>query len=149
MPNKIPLILKTNNFTLFLRLMMGVIFIASGMSKIISPGDFGKIIYSYNMVSKEWVVMLTFIIPYTELILGLMLILNLHARVAGTLLSFMLVVFTAVSAYQYAVGNVNDCGCFGKLFKRQNDWKLILENTAMLIILGGMLFLAKKERTNK
>ncbi len=149
MPNKIPLILKTNNFTLFLRLMMGVIFIASGMSKIISPGDFGKIIYSYNLVSKEWVVMLSLIIPYTELSLGLMLILNLHVRLAGAVLIFMLVLFTGVSAYQYALGKVNDCGCFGKLFKRRNDWKLILENTAMLIILGGMLFLAKKERTNK
>jgi len=146
--NKIALI-KSKNFLLFLRLLMGVVFIASGMSKIISPGDFGKIIYSYNLVSKEWVVMLSLIIPYTELSLGLMLILNLHVRLAGAVLIFMLVLFTGVSAYQYALGKVNDCGCFGKLLKRQNDWKLILENSVMLVILGCMLFLENKKGQKK
>lgn len=146
MPDKIALIIENKNFPLFLRLLMGVVFIASGMSKIISPGDFGKIIYSYNIVSKEWVVMLTFIIPYSELILGMMLILNLYPRIAGALLLLMLLIFTGASAYNYALGNVTDCGCFGKLFKRQNDWKLIVENTAMLLILGCMLFLPEKER---
>ena len=80
-------------------MLMGVVFIASGMSKIIAQSDFGKIIYSYNMVSKEWVIMLSFIIPYSELILGTMLILNLYPRIAGALLTGMLLIFTGVSGH--------------------------------------------------
>jgi uncharacterized membrane protein YphA (DoxX/SURF4 family) len=100
------------------------------------------------MVSKEWVVLLSFIIPYSELILGMMLILNLYSRLAVIALIGMLLIFTGISAYSYATGNISDCGCFGKLLKRQNDWKLLLENTAVLFLLGLMI-VKKQERKER
>jgi len=136
----------SKNFMLVLRIALGTLFILSGISKILNQTDFGKIIYSYNLVSKEWVIMLSFIIPYSELILGMMLILNLYPRIAIRFLIVMLIVFTGISAYSYATGNVSDCGCFGKLLKRQNDWKLILENAALAFALTGIYLLPKKER---
>jgi hypothetical protein len=57
----------------------------------------------------------------------------------------MMLLFTAVSAYRYYTGDVSDCGCYAKFLKRENDWKLIVENT-LIIFLLALNFLNFKKR---
>ena len=109
------------------------------------PVSFGKVVLSYNLLPKDWVVTLALVIPYAEFILGLALLLNLYPKTAAYAALGMVAVFTAVAMYRYASGDVSDCGCFGKLLERQNDWKLLLENTAVLFLLG-LLIVNKEER---
>jgi hypothetical protein len=52
----------------------------------------------------------------------------------------MMLLFTAVSAYRYYTGDVSDCGCYAKFLTRQNDWKLILENTLIIFLLALNFF---------
>ena len=57
----------------------------------------------------------------------------------------MMVVFTTVSAYRYYTGDVSDCGCYAKFLKRQNDYKLLMENTLIIVLLAWNFVSAKNK----
>ena len=56
----------------------------------------------------------------------------------------VLLIFTIVSAYRYIIGDVSDCGCFGKIIERKNDWVLIVENSFVMILLSIIFITSKK-----
>lgn len=118
-----------------IRILPGIFFMASGIAKIISPAEFGKVITSYQIVPYVWVVTLTLVIPYLEFIIGMALVINLYPKTISVLAMLMLVVFTAVSEYRYITGDVSDCGCFGKILQRKNDWTLLAENSILMFFL--------------
>jgi hypothetical protein len=64
------------------------------------------------------------------------LVINLYPKTISVLAMLMLVVFTAVSGYRYITGDVSDCGCFGKILQRKNDWTLLLENSVLMFFLA-------------
>ena len=109
---------------------------------------FGKAVNSIWLLPSNWVVLVTIAIPYLELILGLMLLLNFYARPAYVTALTMLIVFTAFSAYKYFSGNISDCGCFGKLLQRKTDEKLLIEN-ALLMALFALGFFKMKGIKNE
>ena len=125
-------LLRNHWFQLGLRIVLGMLFLVAGLAKIFDTAAFAKVISNFTLAPESWVIPLAIFIPYAEVILGLMLLLNFYLRFAIGAGSILLVVFTGVSLYEYVLtGNAADCGCFGKLLARQNNWSLFLENAVM------------------
>lgn len=135
--------INNKRFQLILRIILGLFLSFSGVAKIMDLSAFGRAVNSFGLLPSTWVVLVTITIPYLELVLGLMLLLNLYAKPAYVTALTMLIVFTALSAYKYFSGDISDCGCFGKLLQRKTDEKLLIEN-ALLMVLFAFGFLKMK-----
>lgn len=133
--DKIKRIFKNKKIIIFFRVLTGLVFIVSAMGKIMDLPQFGRIIYSYSVVPDSWVAVLAIIIPYLELSLGIMLILDLYSGIAGFIGFILIFFFTLISMYRYINGDVSDCGCFGKLIQRDNDLTLLAENLVLMTAL--------------
>jgi len=140
--------IQTKRFQLILRIILGLFLSFSGLAKIMDLAAFGKAVNSFGLLPSTLVVLVTIAIPYLELILGLMLLLNFYAKPAYVTALTMLIVFTTLSAYKYFSGDISDCGCFGKLLQRKTDEKLLIEN-AILLVLFTLGFLKMKGTKNE
>ena len=94
-----------------LMLIVGVIFFASGCSKIYRPFDFIASVYNYELLSPNVGVLVALILPWFEIICGVSLILNIARE--GVLLGLCLIGFVFVYAQSYAlIMNLKiSCGC--------------------------------------
>ncbi len=142
---KLKTIAKNHKVQTGLRIILGLFFILSALAKIYDPLTFGKTLKAYAYLPQSWVAPLVLIIPYAEFILGLALLIKLYEKQALLLLIGMMVIFTTVSAYRYYTGDVSDCGCYAKFLKRQNDYKLLMENTLIILLLAWNFVSAKNK----
>jgi putative oxidoreductase len=104
-------IIYGNNLTAFLRLGLGIVFIYSGVFKVLDPSNFKDVIILYNIVPVLWAPYGAIVIPWIELITGIMLFFGFRVRPASLILVLLMMSFTAFIAVNLASGNIFDCGC--------------------------------------
>lgn len=95
------------------RVGLGVCLVASATPKILRPQDFLRIVYDYQLVSREFGLLIAAGMPWLELCIGVCLVIGLYTAGAlvGALMLF--VTFTAaVASALYRDLSIN-CGCFG------------------------------------
>jgi len=94
------------------RWILGTTFIYASYSKIISPADFAKIIYGYDLFPAVLINLIAIILPYIELVAGLVLILGIYPRSAALIINGMLFVFIITLSINFVRGHEFNCGCF-------------------------------------
>lgn len=93
-------------------IMVGLIFIFSGIGKAIDVVGFTNLIHQYGL---GLFAPLAPVIILFEIVLGFSLILLMNPK-RDSMISFgMLTIFTALFAYAHFVHGINDCGCFGAI----------------------------------
>ncbi len=111
-----------NNFTLFIinnswielaaRWILGLTFIYASIHKIISPAEFAKIVYGYDLFPHAFINLIAIIIPFLELVAGLALIGGIYPRSAAFIIVGLLLAFITVLTINLIRGHEFDCGCF-------------------------------------
>jgi len=124
---------------LLLRIYIGAIFVAASMYKINYPGEFAETIASYQIVPFWGVHLMALILPWTELICGLMLILGLRTRAAAFLTGSMLVVFSIAIVATLARGIPIGCGCFTSV-DEPLSWNTLLRDLMWLAMTVQVFF---------
>ena len=94
-----------------IRVLLSIIFLWSGISKLIDPTQFAVIIDAYGLMPDAWILPLAVIFPLLEVILGLGLLLDIRGSLAG--ITGLLILFMAILGYGIRLGLDIDCGCFG------------------------------------
>jgi uncharacterized membrane protein YphA (DoxX/SURF4 family) len=95
------------------RWVLGLVFIAASLPKLNTPADFALAVYRYQILPSEFINLTAILLPVTELVAGLALILWPRMRQgANLLLLLMLVVFTIAIASTMYRGIDVACGCF-------------------------------------
>jgi uncharacterized membrane protein YphA (DoxX/SURF4 family) len=97
---------------LFIRLGLGVLFVAASADKLLHPGDFVQVILNYHLTGPAVAVWTAALLPWLELLCGLALILNRAASGAALLVALMLAGFLAAEGSALARGLDISCGCF-------------------------------------
>ena len=97
---------------LVFRIYVGGVFLAASMYKINYPGEFAETIASYQLVPVWGVNLMALVLPWTELITGLMMILGLRLRASAALITAMLVMFCIAIVATLIRGIPIGCGCF-------------------------------------
>jgi uncharacterized membrane protein YphA (DoxX/SURF4 family) len=105
-------IFNNNWIELAARWILGLTFIYASLHKILSPADFAKIVYGYNLFPEIFINLIAIIIPFLELITGLALIIGFYPRSAAIVINGLLLAFIAVLAINLIRGHEFDCGCF-------------------------------------
>lgn len=126
-----------------LRLVVGALFIMSGLAKLI---DLWGFIYKIEEYLNLWgyeqprslVFVASFLISGFEFVLGSMLVLGCYKRSAPGLLLCMMGVMLPLTLYIYIANPVADCGCFGDFWKISNGatfWKNVAITSGLILLL--------------
>jgi len=102
-----------NKYTaLILRLYIGGVFIYASMSKINYAGEFAETIASYQLVPFWGVNIVAVLMPWTELICGLLLFAGVRTKAAAVSIMAMLVLFIFAIGITLIRDIPIGCGCF-------------------------------------
>jgi len=127
-------------FIHLLQLLVGVLFIFSGVVKAIDPtgtaikmGEYFQVFNEYAPalgglwdLCNDMALPISMFMVIFEIIVGLALLYGLFFNVATWSLLAMLIFFTFLTGFTMTTGKVTDCGCFGdflKLEPYQTFWK--------------------------
>ncbi len=95
-----------------IRLSLGLVFVYSGLTKLIEPTVFAVLIDSYGILPEILVYPTAVILIVLEIIAGAGLIADFKGSLE--IISCLLVIFIGVVSYGIFLGLDIDCGCFGK-----------------------------------
>jgi uncharacterized membrane protein YphA (DoxX/SURF4 family) len=122
-------------FILLLRVLLGSIFIISGLDKIADMNAFIHSIANYQLVGTEIATLVATILPWLEILCGLGLILGIYPRASAFIITFMLIIFTVLVGSAMIRGLDISCGCFSQDSSvAKIGWTKIVENLAMILI---------------
>jgi protein-disulfide isomerase/uncharacterized membrane protein YphA (DoxX/SURF4 family) len=120
------------------RLLLGAIFIYSGLSKLVAPvAETQALFYEYAFLPDLVVPWIALMFPWVEFFVGSFLLFGLFTRLASlALLSFTLTFVTLLGAERLLEGRFpGDCGCFA------GSWKLPTPVIFMMDIVNFFLIL--------
>ena len=117
-----------------LRVLLGLTFLISGISKFTDLHAFAATIKDFGLVPESIGGALTVVIPSLECISGLMLIVGLWMKFSSGLVMGLLIVFIAAIIPNVAEGNEIDCGCFGPLMASKVGVGLLLRDIVILAL---------------
>lgn len=99
---------------LIARLVLGVVFMFAGVTKIVNIPLFQQNIRAYQLLPELWMSdALGYVLPVVEIIVALLLLVGLLTRGAAAVTLLMLVAFIIGIGWVWSQGISVDCGCFG------------------------------------
>jgi uncharacterized membrane protein YphA (DoxX/SURF4 family) len=121
------------------RILVGVLFIISGLIKANDPIGFGyKLEEYYQVFGTEFMiptaVWQAILICIGEILLGFMLLIGNRIRLTAWLLLIMIVFFTFLTFYSAYYNKVTDCGCFGDALKL-TPWESFSKDIVLLVLI--------------
>lgn len=138
----------TDILVVMFRMLVGVVFVVSGLSKAIDIYGFVYKIEEYLTVwgifePRSLIVLIAILLSGAEFVLGLMLFVGAFRRWGVSLLLLQMAVMLPLTLYIWINDPVSDCGCFGDFIKLSNSatfWK----NVALTAMLGYLFVYNKK-----
>jgi putative oxidoreductase len=98
---------------LVFRYALAAVFLYAGIAKAWNPQEFGLEIARYRMVPHGLINSMAIMLPWIEIVAGVLLVVGLWARAAALLCSGLMVVFIAAIISALKRGLDISCGCFG------------------------------------
>lgn len=125
----------------FSRLVVGLLFIVSGLIKLNDPVGFSFKLEEYfapGVLDLPWLMpyalTLSLILVVVEVLLGVMLLLGFKPRFTLWSLLLMIVFFTFLTFYSAYFNKVTDCGCFGDAIKL-TPWESFTKDVILLLLI--------------
>ena len=134
--------LETN---IFIQYLLGIVFIASGITKLLSIDDFQIFIYSLNIINLDLSMILTRIIIGVELSIGLLYLIRIYPKSVSYVTLCLMIIFTILTVYIEISGSTEDCHCFGNVIKFSNT-TTILKNIIIIIMVVYSLIYCKRKK---
>ena len=96
------------------RVILGVLFLWAGLSKMPQPENFARTIDAFNLLPQILILPTAIILPWVEFLTGLSLLLGFKTRLSACICLGLLCLFVIALGIN-TVRGVNDisCGCFG------------------------------------
>lgn len=123
-----------------IRVLLGLLFFYSGVTKILHPGAFALVIEAYGLIPDLLVMPVAIGLPLLEIMAAL----GLLTEVKGSLsiITGLIILFMGVLGYGIYLGLDIDCGCFGpgdpegEVFHNLRD--ALYKN---VFLIGGIMYL--------
>lgn len=125
------------------QILLGAMFVATGVAKLIDRAHFEAILPSIVgglFVNKRLAQFTSFGLSTTELVLGLLLIVGFQPRTVAAVSTVLMTIFTVVVLRILLRGVEAHCGCFGNMVEGKITWRTLIRNMAFLCL--GILIVA-------
>ncbi|HET7734284.1 MAG TPA: MauE/DoxX family redox-associated membrane protein [Paludibacter sp.] len=119
--------------------ILGIIFITSGATKLISVDYFEQFLYSFGILKLNYTIILTRLIIGLELTLGLLFLLRIFTKPLSYITLGLLFVFTVFIVFLELSKSADDCYCFGTIIQLSNTVSIIKN----IILAGLVIFLLR------
>jgi uncharacterized membrane protein YphA (DoxX/SURF4 family) len=139
-------LLRSSLVRFAIRLVFGGVFIYAGLVKVVAPKEFAKIVVNYHILPENMAVYFAYILPWVELMFGVLLILGLGVKRVALALSCLLVVFASAVLIKYLNGFGSACGCLSLKSSGSESVFLILLRDAGLLACGVFLSFYQNKR---
>ena len=139
-------ILANDALLLIFRVLVGALFVYSAIEKISRPEEFAVSLLNYRILPEFAINIIAIILPWIELITGVLLLIGVETNNSSAIILTMLSVFTVAVLIAIIRGLNIDCGCFGTLMAEKVGFRKISENMFFillclaLIIKGGGIY---------
>lgn len=100
---------------LAMRLYLGGVFVYASIYKINFAAEFAETVASYQIVPELLVNPMAVVLPWLELVAGLLLVVGLRVKAAALMINFLLAVFSLAIAFTLFRDIPIGCGCFSTL----------------------------------
>ena len=131
------------------RILLGLVFIFSAYTKFVGPGFFEITLIDQGLVpSRAWAQHAARFLIGFEFALGLLMILPYYTKHLMAISSLMLVGFTLHLGYLWAIGDTENCGCFGEMIS-MSPAESIAKNALMLAVSGWLWIKSESKATNQ
>lgn len=143
----VPAVLRSPLLHVALRLLLGMVFVAAALPKIADPAAFARIVYQWQALPPVPANVLAIVLPWVELLAGLMLFAGVWRQDAALVVALLLVMFLGAAAFVLASGiDVEDCGCTSVAAADHGDgswppawtrgvgWFLVTRNLVLLAV---------------
>ena len=131
-------------FVLILKSLLGLLFVASAMLKIVDMDKFEIYIYSFHLFSLNFSFLVARAAIILELLLGVGLIFNSFHKLMWWGSVLMLISYSGLLVYAMVLGRTDNCHCFGD-YLQFNPWQSLIKNT-VLLALFALIYKAKGMR---
>ncbi len=128
-------------FVVFVRVLLGIIFIAASLDKIIDPASFARDIANYHVVPYGLENVIAIFLPWLELFIGLGLIFGFMVDGASIISGVLLVLFILIILQATLRGFNIECGC-GLKEGEMIGWRKIFED--IIFLLGAYVVYKRK-----
>jgi uncharacterized membrane protein YphA (DoxX/SURF4 family) len=140
-PNGLAARLANPWLSLVCRLVVGVVFIYASLDKVAHPAAFAEIVNNYQILPHSLINITAILLPWIELVAGLLLVLGVWSRGNSLIFSVMLIVFIAAIGYNISRGLDFNCGCFDVSEDGMRiGWTKIWQNIVLLALSLHVLF---------
>jgi len=133
-----------------LQILLSSVFIFSGSVKLLDLNAFQEALRNFNLLSDGTLIIVKYLLPFIEILLGLSIIFNFSSSFPALLSSFLLSIFTAIIIVKIFEGEEISCGCFGNLSKGNLDIYSVIRNLLLIVIsmiISAWYELRKNENT--
>ncbi|MCK9628162.1 MAG: DoxX family protein [Bacteroidales bacterium] len=119
------------------RVLLGLVFIFSGFTKIIDPVGVGLIISEYFKILgftsiPQLCQFAGIVLSAVELLLGICLLSGIKMKVSSTVAMIFISMFLVITLLLAIFNPIHDCGCFGEAVKLTN-WQTFFKNIVLFI----------------
>ena len=128
---------------LFVRVGLGVLYVASAVTKFQYPGLFIDAVLSYDLLPESLARFYGTVLPWVELFVGFSLILGIFSTFAAGISAAMTVSFIIANVYSMFHPGADACGCLGQLVNLSHPTALAID-FAMLAAAGLLLYFRDK-----
>ena len=132
---------------LAVRLYLGFLFAAASWHKIMNPEMFALDVATYQLLPLWAINGFALILPWVELLAGVLLVLGLRTRAAALLVLCMMLSFTLALMWALHLGLDMTCGCFASQAATGDDpisWHTLVRDLAWLLM---ALYVVTLDRT--
>lgn len=125
-----------------LRLLLGGLFVLSGVSKLIAPPEnFMAIIHAFDLVPVWAERPIAVVLPWVETMSGLLLMLGLFVRASLLAVAGQMGLFTVALGTTLVRGiTMDDCGCFGALGITESNRVAFVRDLVLLSLFVPLFF---------
>jgi uncharacterized membrane protein YphA (DoxX/SURF4 family) len=128
------------------RIVLAAVFVIAAIAKLRQPWLlFAASIDTMQLLPEPAVLFVARVLPWTELVLGILLFFGIKMRYIAPFATVLLLVFFTVMVKSYLGGLEIDCGCFGP--GEALGPKTLARDGALLLLSGWVTFEAFRQRT--
>ena len=123
------------------RVVVGGLFVFSGMSKAVLPhGEVMALVEQYQVVPHFLISPIAAVLPWVELASGAALCIGFLTTPAAWLVVAQLIAFGSLMVVVLVAGiPIEDCGCFGNLGIKETPLQVLIRDLVLLGILATVL----------
>jgi uncharacterized membrane protein YphA (DoxX/SURF4 family) len=122
--------------TLFVRVLVGGLFLAAGVSKVGHFNDLAAAIAGFRILPEPFVGPLAVLLPFFEIGLGLYLMAGLFTRATAIIAAVQMTIYTGAIASAVIRHIPATCGCFGPQDTATADWPHAAADLALAAVCG-------------